>query len=131
MRPSADSLELNEFAFDGTWEIDATTARLPPRTPRSASGSRPRTCSSSSALRTARQPVEVLLDGKPVSDADAGSDVTDGVAEISKERLYRLVELDEGGRAHADPALRAGDLGLRLYLRVGTQAGLRALSTRL
>jgi hypothetical protein len=43
-------------------------------------------------------PVEVLLDGKAVSDADAGSDVKDGVAEISSERLYRLIELEEAGQ---------------------------------
>ena len=94
--PSADSLELNEFAFDGTWQIDADGA----------------TSADDAAISFRFQaknvflvlgsedgpaPVEVLLDGKPVSDSDAGSDVTDGVAEISKERLYRLVELDEGG----------------------------------
>ena len=39
----------------------------------------------------------MLLDGEPVSDADAGEDVKGGVAEISAQRLYRLVELNEAG----------------------------------
>ena len=94
--PSADSLELNAFAFDGTWQIDADGA----------------TSADDAAISFRFQaknvflvlgsedgpaPVEVLLDGKPVSDRAAGADVSGGVAQISKERLYRLVELDEGG----------------------------------
>jgi cytochrome c biogenesis protein CcdA/thiol-disulfide isomerase/thioredoxin len=40
----------------------------------------------------------VLLDGRPISNADAGEDVVDGKAVISEQRLYRLVELPEAGR---------------------------------
>ena len=36
--------------------------------------------------------MEVLLDGKPISAADAGDDVKNGVATISNQRLYRLVD---------------------------------------
>jgi cytochrome c biogenesis protein CcdA/thiol-disulfide isomerase/thioredoxin len=42
--------------------------------------------------------MRVLLDGKPIPDALAGEDVTDGVAAISEQRLYRLVELPEAER---------------------------------
>jgi thiol-disulfide isomerase/thioredoxin len=39
--------------------------------------------------------MQVLLDGKPVSAEDAGSDVKNGVATITGQRLYRLVDLDK------------------------------------
>jgi cytochrome c biogenesis protein CcdA/thiol-disulfide isomerase/thioredoxin len=94
--PSAETLGLNEFAYDGTWEItgeDATSA--------DNAGISFRFQAKSVFLvlgaKDGPTPVEVLLDGKAVSDADAGSDVSNGVAQISNERLYRLVELDKGG----------------------------------
>jgi cytochrome c biogenesis protein CcdA/thiol-disulfide isomerase/thioredoxin len=37
--------------------------------------------------------MKVLLDGKPISAADAGRDVHGGVATITNQRLYNLVEL--------------------------------------
>jgi cytochrome c biogenesis protein CcdA/thiol-disulfide isomerase/thioredoxin len=36
--------------------------------------------------------MQVLLDGKPISSADAGEDVHGGVATIRNQRLYRLVD---------------------------------------
>jgi len=39
------------------------------------------------------KPLRVLLDGRPISAADAGRDVEDGRAEVGEQRLYRLVEL--------------------------------------
>jgi cytochrome c biogenesis protein CcdA/thiol-disulfide isomerase/thioredoxin len=42
--------------------------------------------------------VRVLLDGRPAPDRLAGADVHGGVAEIRRQRLYRLVELPRPGR---------------------------------
>ena len=42
--------------------------------------------------------MRVLLDGKPIPDALAGRDVHGGVATISSQRLYDLVELPTVGR---------------------------------
>ena len=39
--------------------------------------------------------VRVLLDGKPISAADAGDDVHDGVVTVRRQRLYNLVKLDD------------------------------------
>jgi hypothetical protein len=39
----------------------------------------------------------VLIDGKPVGRAEAGSDVRGGVATVTDERLYRLVSLPRAG----------------------------------
>jgi cytochrome c biogenesis protein CcdA/thiol-disulfide isomerase/thioredoxin len=37
--------------------------------------------------------VRVLLDGRPISAADAGEDVHDGIVTVRRQRLYRLVKL--------------------------------------
>jgi Thioredoxin like C-terminal domain len=42
--------------------------------------------------------LRVLLDGRPISDAKAGDAVVGGSAVVSRQRLYRLVELPEVGR---------------------------------
>jgi thiol-disulfide isomerase/thioredoxin len=42
--------------------------------------------------------MRVLLDGKPIPDSSAGPDVHNGVATISSQRLYRLVDLPQAGR---------------------------------
>ena len=42
--------------------------------------------------------MRVLLDGKPIPDSLAGPDVHNGVATISNQRLYRLVDLPQPGR---------------------------------
>ncbi len=94
--PEAGSLSLNEFAFDGAWDVSDDDAT-------SLAGSeisfrfQAKNVFLVLGAEGGPKPVEVLLDGKPVSRSDAGSDVSGGVAEISKERLYRLVELDKAG----------------------------------
>ncbi len=42
--------------------------------------------------------MQVLLDGEPIPDSLAGADVHGGVATISNQRLYRLVDLPRPGR---------------------------------
>ena len=44
------------------------------------------------------RPLRVLLDGKPLPQRFAGTDVEDGVATIDRQRLYRLVELPSAQR---------------------------------
>ncbi len=41
--------------------------------------------------------VRVLVDGRPVPASRAGEDVTRGQAEVSEERLYRLISLPKVG----------------------------------
>ena len=45
-------------------------------------------------------PVQVLLDGHPISAADAGADVHGGVATVRRQRLYSLVSLRGDQRHH-------------------------------
>ncbi len=95
--PAADSLDLNEFAYDGTWEVTDDGAT-------SVDGAeisfrfQAKNVFLVLGAEGGPAPLEVLLDGEPVSDSNAGSDVKNGVAEISSERLYRLVELDDAGQ---------------------------------
>jgi cytochrome c biogenesis protein CcdA/thiol-disulfide isomerase/thioredoxin len=94
--PETGSLPLNVFAYGGTWDVgrqaatavdDATLAlRFQARRVFLVLGSpeEPHT-------------VEVLLDGEPIADSAAGDDVHAGRAEVSEQRLYRLVELPDAG----------------------------------
>jgi cytochrome c biogenesis protein CcdA/thiol-disulfide isomerase/thioredoxin len=96
--PPTGELQLNDFAYSGTWnigeqpaeavsdagidgEFDAKDVYLVLSTP----GERP-------------LPVHVLLDGHPISAADSGADVHDGVVTVRRQRLYGLVSLRGDGR---------------------------------
>ena len=92
------ALALNEFAYSGRWKIaeqpaeavsnagidvqfEAKNAYLVLSSP----GERPRQ-------------VQVLLDGRPISAADAGADVHGGVVTVRRQRLYSLVALPSDQR---------------------------------
>ncbi|MDQ3103265.1 MAG: cytochrome c biogenesis protein DipZ [Actinomycetota bacterium] len=89
-------LPLNAFAYSGGWRIgdDEATAL--------DEGGIVATFRARSVFLVLGSPgrereVRVLLDGEPIADSDAGRDVSGGVASISSERLYRLVDLPEAG----------------------------------
>jgi cytochrome c biogenesis protein CcdA/thiol-disulfide isomerase/thioredoxin len=103
--PPGSALALNEFAFSGTWKIaqqpavalagagiDLEFQAEHVYLVLSSPGERP-------------LPVTVALNGRPISAADAGPDVHDGVVTVRRQRLYALVSL-----AHS----RRGRLSLRL-----------------
>jgi cytochrome c biogenesis protein CcdA/thiol-disulfide isomerase/thioredoxin len=83
---------LNEFAYHGTWRIalDSATA--------GAGASLDLHFGARRVYLVLGSPghprrMRVLLDGKPISAADAGADVHAGVVTIDKQRLYNLVDL--------------------------------------
>jgi cytochrome c biogenesis protein CcdA/thiol-disulfide isomerase/thioredoxin len=91
--PPGGQLALNDFAYSGTWRIEAQPAtaiagagidaEFQARAAYlvlSSTGERPRT-------------MEVLLDGRPISAADAGADVHSGAVAVTRQRLYALVAL--------------------------------------
>jgi thiol-disulfide isomerase/thioredoxin len=55
--------------------------------------------------------LRVLLDGRPIPNRLAGADVHGGVATISRQRLYRLVDLPRSGRHRLSLAPEAGIAG--------------------
>jgi len=92
------SLSLNDFAFSGTWDIASQPATAVSGAGidvefqaknvylvLSSAGERPR-------------PVQVLLDGKPISAREAGADVHGGVITVRGQRLYTLVSLPRDER---------------------------------
>jgi cytochrome c biogenesis protein CcdA/thiol-disulfide isomerase/thioredoxin len=92
----SSNLQTNQFAYGGVWDIGneaakagdgaAVALRFQARRVFLVLGSPGR-----------ERDLHVLLDGKPISAADAGEDVHNGVATISSQRLYRLVDLPKAG----------------------------------
>jgi cytochrome c biogenesis protein CcdA/thiol-disulfide isomerase/thioredoxin len=95
--PAGSDLDLNQFAFGGTWKIASEAATAVDDSSVSLSFQARRVFLVLGSPGQSRQ-MQVLLDGKPIANADAGDDVTDGVATISNQRLYRLVDLPKAGR---------------------------------
>jgi hypothetical protein len=99
--PGVSSLTLNEFALHGYWRADSESI-----TP-SATGATIEAgfqaahvylvmTSSGNVPRRVR----VLLDGRPITAADAGADVHRGLVTVAGQRLYALVSLRQA-EAHA------------------------------
>jgi cytochrome c biogenesis protein CcdA/thiol-disulfide isomerase/thioredoxin len=96
--PPAGNLALNDFAYSGTWRIEAQPATAVAGAGidvefqaknvylvLSSAGERPRS-------------VQVLLDGRAVSGAHAGADVHAGWVSVTRQRLYALVSLPRAER---------------------------------
>jgi cytochrome c biogenesis protein CcdA/thiol-disulfide isomerase/thioredoxin len=86
----------NEFAYRGNWRIalDSATA--------AANASLDLSFGARRVYLVLGSPghdrrMRVLLDGRPIATADAGSDVTDGVVTVTGHRLYNLVDLPRVG----------------------------------
>jgi cytochrome c biogenesis protein CcdA/thiol-disulfide isomerase/thioredoxin len=86
----------NEFAYGGSWKIglDSATAE--------AGASLDLNFGARRVYLVLGSPGEsrrmrVLLDGRPISAADAGTDVHGGAVTVSAQRLYNLVELPRVG----------------------------------
>jgi cytochrome c biogenesis protein CcdA/thiol-disulfide isomerase/thioredoxin len=104
-------LQVNEFAFSGTWKtaaqpvtaianagIDVEFEAKHVYLVLSSAGNVPRT-------------VQVLLDGRPISAADAGSDVHNSLVTVKGERLYTLVSLPRDERHRLSLRLAPGVTG--------------------
>jgi cytochrome c biogenesis protein CcdA/thiol-disulfide isomerase/thioredoxin len=85
------SLPSNEFAYHGHWRITLDSATAQGGSLDLSFGARRvyLVLGSPGHPRTMR----VLLDGRPISRAAAGSDVHNGVVRITAQRLYSLVDL--------------------------------------
>ena len=85
------SLPADEFAYHGRWRISLDSARA-------KGGSLDLNFGARRVYLVLGSPghgrkMRVLLDGQPISSADAGSDVHGGTVTISAQRLYNLVDL--------------------------------------
>jgi cytochrome c biogenesis protein CcdA/thiol-disulfide isomerase/thioredoxin len=102
--PPAGELALNDLAYSGTWKIAAQPAEAvsgsfgnPPGIDLDFEAKDVYLVLSSPGERPL--PVNVLLDGHPISAGDAGADVHDGVVTVRRQRLYSLVSLS-GDQRH-------------------------------
>ncbi|MGA2320646.1 MAG: redoxin domain-containing protein [Solirubrobacteraceae bacterium] len=102
--PPAGELALNDFAYSGTWKIDTQPAEAVSGAGIDVEFEAKNVYLVLSSPGERPLPVSVLLDGRPISAADAGADVHDGVLTVRRQRLYSLVSL-------------AGDQQHRLSLR--------------
>jgi thiol-disulfide isomerase/thioredoxin len=97
--PPTHELALNAAAFSGTWDITSQPAEAI-----SEAGINLRFHAKNAYLVLSAQDerpmhVQVLLDGHPISAADSGADVHDGVVTVRRQRLYWLVSLP-GDQTH-------------------------------
>ncbi len=94
---SADELGLNEFAYSGRWHVDEESGTAVSDAMISLAFEARRVFL---VLGSEDDPgtVEVELDGRPITDGDAGADVSGAVVRVSGQRLYRLVDLPSGGQ---------------------------------
>jgi thiol-disulfide isomerase/thioredoxin len=97
--PSVESrLPLNTFAYGGSWKIgpEAATAGSGATIDAEVQAKNVYLVLSSAGGRP--RPVQVLLDGRPVTAAQAGADVHGGRAVVRGQRLYGLVSLPRNER---------------------------------
>ncbi len=93
----AASLGQDQLAYGGDWTIRRESATAGPGATLELNFSARRVflvLGSPGRTRT----MQVLLDGKPISNSLAGPDVHGGVATITTQRLYRLVDLPRPAR---------------------------------
>jgi len=87
------SLPLNEFAYSGSWKISGQPAEAVANAGIDAEFDAKHVYLVLSSPGERPLPVQVLLDGRPIPAADAGSDVHNGVVTVRRQRLYTLVSL--------------------------------------
>ncbi|HEX8074929.1 MAG TPA: cytochrome c biogenesis protein DipZ [Thermoleophilaceae bacterium] len=101
------ALPPDAFAFRGRWRVGLESARAGPGARLHVEFQARRVFLVLGSPGRARA-MRVLLDGKPLPDRLAGSDVRGGVARIEGQRLYRLVDLPAVGRHELTLAPAAG-----------------------
>src|SRR5271165_1307336 len=87
------TLALNDFVYGGSWNIAAQPAEAVQGAGVEATFLAKHVYLVLSSPGERPLPVQVLLDGHPISAADAGSDVHNGVVTVRRQRLYTLVSL--------------------------------------
>jgi cytochrome c biogenesis protein CcdA/thiol-disulfide isomerase/thioredoxin len=92
------SLALSEFAYSGTWEIDKQPATAIANAGIDVEFEAKNVYLVLSSRGERPLPVQVLLDGRPISASEEGTDVHGGVVTVRGQRLYTLVSLPHDER---------------------------------
>jgi cytochrome c biogenesis protein CcdA/thiol-disulfide isomerase/thioredoxin len=107
----APYLSLNEFLFTGNWSISGQPAVAGARAGIEVEFQAKSVYLVLSSPGERPLPVEVLLDGRPVSARQAGADVRNGVVTVRHQRLYSLVSLPRAERHRLSLRLAPGVSG--------------------
>jgi cytochrome c biogenesis protein CcdA/thiol-disulfide isomerase/thioredoxin len=91
---------LNQFVLSGSWQIAEQPATAVSQAGIDLEFDAQRVYLVLSSPNERPLTVQVLLNGKPIARADAGADVHDGVATVTRQRLYSLVSLPADARGH-------------------------------
>jgi len=97
--PPAGELQLNEFAYSGTWNVGRQPAEAVSQAGMQLEFQAKNAYLVLSSPGERPLQVQVLLDGQPIPAAEAGADVHDGVVTVRRQRLYSLVSL-KGDERH-------------------------------
>jgi thiol-disulfide isomerase/thioredoxin len=91
--PPSGELQLNDFAYSGTWKIGEQPAEAISEAGVDMEFKAKNVYLVLSSPGERPLPVQVLLDGHPIAAAQAGGDVHDSVVTVRRQRLYWLVSL--------------------------------------
>src|ERR1039458_4024274 len=94
------NLKVSEFAYTGTWDVAAQPARAVANAGLEVDFEAKNVYLVLSSPGERPLPVRVMLDGHPISAADAGADVHGGVVTVRRQRLYTLVSLPRDEQRH-------------------------------
>jgi cytochrome c biogenesis protein CcdA/thiol-disulfide isomerase/thioredoxin len=98
--PITGPLALNQFAYSGTWRIAGQPATAVSNAGIDVEFEARNVYLVMSSPGERPLPVQVLLNGHPISARDAGADVHNGVVTVREQRLYSLVSLPADARGH-------------------------------
>jgi cytochrome c biogenesis protein CcdA/thiol-disulfide isomerase/thioredoxin len=104
-------LAVNEFAFSGAWHTTAQPVTTVANAGIDVEFQAKNVYLVLSSAGGVPRPVQVLLDGRPISAADAGADVLGGVVTVKGERLYTLASLPRNERHRLSLRFAAGVTG--------------------
>jgi len=109
--PPTGELALNEFAYSGTWGIDAQPAQAISNAGIDVEFQAKNAYLVLSSRGGRALPVRVLLDGHTIAAAQEGADVHHGVVTVRRQRLYSLVTLATAERHRLSLRLAPGVTG--------------------
>ena len=97
--PPTHELSLNQLAYSGTWNVSGQPAQAISEAGLNVHFKAKNVYLVVSSQNERPMQLQVILDGHPISAADSGADVHDGIVTVRRQRLYWLVSLP-GDESH-------------------------------